>query len=187
VFAWGDNTDGQINVPAGLSGILAVAAGEGHVVALKSDGVIGPLRATATARVVNGFVVEVNVTVGGRGYAVPPTVIISGGGGTGAEATALVSDGVVTGFEVTNAGRGYTSQPQILIPSPPFTPELSIEVSLVKVNLKVMLGRKYQLQGSNDFSVWSPLGPAFVAQTENSTQEFVVEEVGNYFRVVEVP
>ena len=38
VFAWGDNSSYQCNVPAGLSGVVAIAAGGIHTVALKQDG-----------------------------------------------------------------------------------------------------------------------------------------------------
>jgi len=43
VVAWGSNTDfngdvaGQSTVPAGLSGVVAIAAGDYHTVALKLD------------------------------------------------------------------------------------------------------------------------------------------------------
>src|SRR5688572_17871973 len=40
VFAWGDNMNGQCDVPAGLSGVVKIAAGEFFSVALKSDGSI---------------------------------------------------------------------------------------------------------------------------------------------------
>ncbi len=35
VVAWGYNGNGQTTVPAGLSGVVAIAAGEYHTVALK--------------------------------------------------------------------------------------------------------------------------------------------------------
>ena len=38
VVAWGNNSDGQTTVPAGLSGVVQVSAGYGHMVAVKSDG-----------------------------------------------------------------------------------------------------------------------------------------------------
>jgi len=40
VFAWGDNMNGQCNVPSGLSGVSKIAAGEFFSVALKNDGSI---------------------------------------------------------------------------------------------------------------------------------------------------
>jgi hypothetical protein len=40
VVAWGWNGDGQTNVPAGLSGVTAIAGGYTHTVALKSDGMV---------------------------------------------------------------------------------------------------------------------------------------------------
>ena len=40
VVAWGKNDDGQTTVPAGLSGVVAIAAGDQHTVALKQDGTV---------------------------------------------------------------------------------------------------------------------------------------------------
>ena len=187
VVAWGSNGSGQTTVPVGLSEVVAIAAGNDHTVALKSDGLVGPNGATVKATVVNGFMVGVSVIGGGHGYTVPPAVVIKGGGGTGATATAIVADGSVVGFTVTNPGIGYTSLPLVLIASPPFAPEVAVRVSRVAVDLKVVLGRKYQIQASKDLKAWTVTGPNFVADSESLTQEFVVAEVGSYFRLVEVP
>ena len=40
VIAWGSNNFGQNNVPAGLSGVVAIDAGQYHSLALKSDGTV---------------------------------------------------------------------------------------------------------------------------------------------------
>jgi hypothetical protein len=40
VVAWGSNLYGQTDVPAGLNGVRATAAGDVHTVALKSDGTV---------------------------------------------------------------------------------------------------------------------------------------------------
>jgi len=192
-LALGLKSDGTVvasggsTVPVGLSDVVAIAAGNGFIVALVNDGLSGPNGATAKATVVNGFMVGVSVIGGGHGYTVPPLVVIKGGGGTGATATAIVADGSVVGFTVTNPGSGYTSLPLVLIASPPFAPEVAVRVSRVAVDLKVVLGRKYQLQASKDLKVWTVTGTNFVADSESLTQEFVVAEVGSYFRLVEVP
>lgn len=40
IVAWGLNGSGQTNIPPGLNGVIAVAAGGGHSVALKNDGTV---------------------------------------------------------------------------------------------------------------------------------------------------
>ena len=40
VVAWGSNSAGESTVPAGLTGVVAVAAGEQHSLALKRDGTV---------------------------------------------------------------------------------------------------------------------------------------------------
>jgi len=40
VHAWGENTDGALNVPAGLTNVAQVAAGAGHSLARRSDGTL---------------------------------------------------------------------------------------------------------------------------------------------------
>ena len=40
VVAWGDNTHGQTTIPAGLSGVTAIAAGAIHTVVLKNNGTV---------------------------------------------------------------------------------------------------------------------------------------------------
>lgn len=57
----------------------------------------------------------INLIAGGFGYSDPPTVTISGGGGTGAVASPILLDGVVTGIEMVSRGTGYTSVPTVTI------------------------------------------------------------------------
>ena len=40
VYAWGENTEGALNVPSGLTNVGQVAAGAGHSLARKSDGTL---------------------------------------------------------------------------------------------------------------------------------------------------
>lgn len=76
------------------------------------------IAATATAAVGGGSITSISVNTGGVGYQSPPTVTISGGGGSGATATAVVGGGAVTSINVTNGGSGYTSAPSVVIASP---------------------------------------------------------------------
>jgi formylglycine-generating enzyme required for sulfatase activity len=78
--------------------------------------------ATATATVMSGFVVDITVTDGGAGYYVPPTVTITGGGGSGATAEATVSNSTISRVTVLTTGSGYTSTPDVVIAPPPPTP-----------------------------------------------------------------
>ena len=75
--------------------------------------VSGPMnnaaQATATATVVNGFIVDVDVVQGGFGYNNPPQVTITDPSGTGATVTAEVSGGSVIGYTVQDAGSGYSA------------------------------------------------------------------------------
>jgi hypothetical protein len=75
--------------------------------------------ATATPTVVNGFLVAITLTDSGAGYSNPPTVTISGGGGTGATASATIINGAVEKIIVNNAGIGYTNAPSVLVAAPP--------------------------------------------------------------------
>lgn len=64
-----------------------------------------------------GFkVTSIEVADGGLGYQSPPTLTISGGGGTGATAIAkLGANGKITKVEVTNQGSNYLSAPTVTI------------------------------------------------------------------------
>lgn len=56
---------------------------------------------------------NIAVGAGGTGYTSVPTVVFTGGGGTGAAATAVLTGTVVTSVTITNAGSGYTTAPAI--------------------------------------------------------------------------
>ena len=57
----------------------------------------------------------INLIAGGFGYSDPPSISITGGGGSGAQATAVILDGVVIEIILTSRGRGYTSTPTVTI------------------------------------------------------------------------
>jgi hypothetical protein len=154
---------------------------------LSHPGLCIPHAATATATLVNGFLVGIDVIDGGCGYTNAPYVRISGGGGSGAMATATVSNGIVTRITVTDAGFGYTTPPRVQVASPPFMPWLDIAVSKVKVTQHVLLGKHYVLESSPDLNSWSQIGAQFTADEEVFDQEFDVDQTGRFFRIREVP
>jgi hypothetical protein len=65
------------------------------------------------------YVSAVELIEGGSGYGTAPSVIFSGGGGTGATATAVLGfgTGVVESIILDTPGTGYTSQPTITFQS----------------------------------------------------------------------
>lgn len=146
-----------------------------------------PHRATAVARVSNGFVSGATVTDSGCGYTNTPAVLIQGGGGFGATAAAVVVDGQVTEIRVVSTGCCYTNAPRIVIASPGFVPTVGISVSKVKVTQHVGLGRRYVLESSHNLLDWTATGPPFTAESETLTNEFDVSLTGRFFRLREVP
>jgi len=55
----------------------------------------------------------VTISAGGSGYTSAPTVVFTGGGGSGASATAVVTNTAVTSISMTSGGSGYTSTPTV--------------------------------------------------------------------------
>ncbi|MEI8101147.1 MAG: hypothetical protein WCH09_06215 [Bacteroidota bacterium] len=146
-----------------------------------------PRKSIASADVVNGFVVGVNILDAGAGYDFPPVVLLVGGGGTGATAIATVAKGFLTSVRIVSPGSGYTSAPTVRIASPPFSPRLSVDVARIRVRLEVVLGNKYQVESSANLQTWSAAGDVFIAQDEVLQQEFDVDVTGKYFRIKSAP
>lgn len=142
--------------------------------------------AYAEATVVNGFVVDATVLRNGSGYMREPKVIVSGGGGQGAELLALVEDGQVVKLEVLNPGSGYTSTPLIIIAEPDRPPEIYIKVKTVQVDLRLAVGKSYEIYSSNNMSAWT-LASTIVAENEFTSLIFDIDEYGKYYKIVELP
>lgn len=147
-----------------------------------------PHAATATASVVNGFVVGATITDPGCGYTNSPLVLIQGGGGTGAAATAAVSNGVLLSITITDAGSGYTNAPAIYIYSPPFVPQITLVRAVKPMFSALFLGTNYQLQVSTDLTTWTNQGVPFVATNDvmEYPQYFDVDNWGQLFFRVQV-
>jgi hypothetical protein len=73
---------------------------------------LAPTDATATAILTTAAIDNVVIGSGGSGYITEPSVVFSGGVGSGAVATATLTAGVVTGITFTNRG-SYTTAPNI--------------------------------------------------------------------------
>jgi len=94
ILGWGDNSNGQLNISAGLVNLTAISAGGSHNLALKSDG-------TVVGWGYNGNG-QINIPVGLTNV----TAIAAGG----YHSLALKDDGTVVGW-------GYNSNGQINIPA----------------------------------------------------------------------
>ena len=88
----------------------------------------------------SGGVTEIEVTDGGAGYLVTPTVTISAPdtlGGVQATATAVLTSDEVTSIVIVEAGTGYTSAPTVTIapgPGTPATATATVTLGGLKIN-----------------------------------------------------
>ena len=110
VVAWGDNSNGQTNVPAGLSGVTAIAAGVDHTVVLKSAGTVGawggngsgqtnvPVGLSAVAAIAAGFLHTVALKIDG-------TVVAWGYNSDGTQTTVPAG---LSGVAALATGGGHT-------------------------------------------------------------------------------
>jgi hypothetical protein len=60
-----------------------------------------------------GSLVSIRVSTGGEGYTAPPTMSITGGGGTGATGVVVMAGTVVDSVIITNSGTGFTGSPTV--------------------------------------------------------------------------
>lgn len=125
--------------------------------------------ATATATLVNGFVVGATVTAGGAGYTNTPSVRFIGGGGSAAQAVTVISNGMVTAVNIIAAGSGYTNAPLVVI-DPPFIPNPVLAVQPVSaLNFSnLVVGDSYQLQQFDSW-YWTNQSSAFTASQTSYT------------------
>ncbi|MGO8700411.1 MAG: hypothetical protein ACLQVY_22200 [Limisphaerales bacterium] len=154
-IAWAGNNNSQYN----WTGLTAM---------INTD--TNPQAASATADLVNGYVVGVTLTSSGLGYTNTPLVRFIGGGGTGAQAVAVVSNGVVTSVTINDPGSDYTSAPIVVI-APPFIQNPGVTMaplsSLTFSNLT--MGGTYQLQQWEGY-YWSNLTVSLTATDAPYTQ-----------------
>lgn len=107
---------GQILTGAGITGSPTIIAANGTpptswTISGPSQGTVGP----ETMSVSGQIVTSLSLNTGGY-CTTQPTVVFSGGGGTGASATAALANGTTGGviaLALTSGGSGYTSPPTI--------------------------------------------------------------------------
>ncbi len=99
----------------GVTGITLVSGGSGYT-APKISISGGGYGATASAVVVGGAIVAINLTSPGQLYTTAtPTVTITDATGLGASATATAAPGAVTSIAVVSGGMGYSLTPTVTI------------------------------------------------------------------------
>lgn len=76
---------------------------------------------------------QIRITNPGAGYTSAPAVIISGGGGTGAEAEAVVKNNRLSEILIKNPGSGYSSQPIVTLKSE-FTYVVNLDLNYLQFN-----------------------------------------------------
>jgi hypothetical protein len=106
----------------GLGAVLAIAVSNSGSYGILPN--LNSVTTVATPSGGNGCTLNLNMGIGsitisngGFGYLAAPSIIISGGNGTGASAIALLNAGAVSAIQMINAGQGYTTNPEITITS----------------------------------------------------------------------
>ena len=100
----------------------------------------------------------------------PPTITITGGGGTGAEATPVLDeDGTLLGVTITNPGFGYISPPIVsLTPSNGAVVTATIDTTIIN--------EARSIPGTNRWAIdWAPQSPG----TYNISVEAIDEDLGS--------
>jgi len=121
--------------------------------------------AAATAAITGDAVSSFTIPDGGEHYksALPPTVTITGGGGSGATGTAVVSaTGIVTGITVSSGGTGYTSAPSVTIDYSPKDSRAEVKSwnsssrELQVINRTGTFNTSETIKGVTSGALWSP-------------------------------
>ncbi len=160
------------------------ALGDGEVLSLYQLEASAYRRAQAAAQVVNGFVVGVEVTDGGQGYASLPEVSVSGTG-TGALAVAKVAYGRITGIDVVAAGIGYSEQVTVSVAPPRPDLVLNIHPSSGALFVDGPKGSLVRVDWTPDLSVapvWKPLTNLTIDEKSVAVTQFTSTESAKFFR-----
>ena len=120
-----------------------------------------------------GQITGVTVVNGGVNYTTPPTIVFSGGGGSGASATCTVLNGTVQAVTMVINGGGYTSAPTV-------TANTSIVSNINVTNW----GKNYYNTPLITVAYPQGLTPsAWVATTSVSQNAYLLTSDGNIYKV----
>jgi hypothetical protein len=146
-----------------------------------------PHAATATAVVLNGWVVGVTNLWGGWGYTNTPRVRIIDVSGSGVQAVAVVSNGVVVAINIPNPGSGYTDASLVVI-APPFieSPRINIAALSLLSFTNLTVGTFYQLQSVVGGTL-TDIGPFFRATNTTNTLCVSGSVAPNAYRLAKEP
>lgn len=121
---------------------------------------------------------SITVTNGGSGYTTPPSVVFSGGGGSGAIATAVVQEGVVTQIIVNSEGLGYISAPTVSLVSPAGTNITSASAVANMILTKSVQGADSELGFKLSYRNFNSIGDiVFDINMQTDTFAYTVESL----------
>lgn len=135
------------------------------------------------AQLVNtSILTSITVTNPGNGYSQPPTVVISGGGGTGAVAESFIRNGRINDIIVKDPGSGYSSEPTISLKSA-FNYVINLDLGLLQFSYPhgIVNGSKVQLQTSSDGNISGafPIAAGAIGSLNGSTIYYAVSGITN--------
>ena len=148
-----------------------------------------PPQAFATAQVVNGHIIAVNLTSGGSGYVTIPAVKFADSTGSNATAVASIYGGVVTNIAITSTGNGYTA-PTVEIGAPPVvsvSPKV-LPMMMIK-STRLAPYHNYQLQFTPGLrATWVNWNGGLFGSTDVvNTQVFFITNNTGFFRLQYLP
>ena len=124
---------------------------------------------------------EIKITDPGSGYTSVPAVVISGGGGSGAEAEAIVKNNRLSEVIIKNPGSGYSSEPTVTLKSE-FNYVVNVDLGYLQFNFPhgITTGAEVQLRaedlGSTVGILPKPSSAGLVSLNPNQTYYAIAGE-----------